>query len=88
MADFDNTNKGVIFKNDQKGNDKSPSYRGKGNFKGVDFELACWVKQDKNGNSYFTVAFSEPYKKDEGSSHQRAGNNLPNDDDEQSNLPF
>lgn len=64
MADYDNTNKGVIFKNDTKGNDKAPIYRGKGNFKGQDFEVAMWVKKDKNDNSYFTVAFSEPYVKD------------------------
>jgi uncharacterized protein (DUF736 family) len=59
MADYDNTNKGVIFAN-KSDNEKAPAYKGKGNYKGVDFEMALWIKQDKNGNDYFTVKFEEP----------------------------
>lgn len=84
MADYDNTNKGVIFKNDQKGNDKAPMYRGKGNFEGKNFEMALWVKKDKNNNSYFTVAFSEPYVRSEETTNNRVISNEDDNDD----LPF
>ena len=65
MAEYDNTNRGIIFKNDKKGNEKAPEYTGKGNFKGTDFEISLWVKKDKNGKSYFSVSFKEPYKKEQ-----------------------
>ena len=45
----------------KKGNEKAPDYRGKGNFKGVDFEMSLWVNEGKNGK-YFSVKFKEPYQ--------------------------
>jgi hypothetical protein len=70
MAEYDNTNKGVAFKNDYKTEDKHPYYKGKGNFKGQDFEFGIWIKENDKGK-FLTFAFSEPYKK----------NNTPNSDD-------
>ncbi len=31
MSNYDNTNSGVLFKNDKKGNEKAPDYKGKVN---------------------------------------------------------
>ena len=62
MADFDNTNKGVAFKNDYKTEDKHPYYKGKGNFNGQDFEFGIWVKENDKGK-FLTFSFSEPYVK-------------------------
>jgi hypothetical protein len=65
MPDFDNTNKGVAFKNDYKTEDKHPYYKGKGNFNGVDFDIAVWKRTSAKGD-FLSIAFSEPYvKKDD-----------------------
>jgi len=40
---FDNTNKGVMFKND-KTNDAQPDYRGSANIDGVEMWASGWIK--------------------------------------------
>jgi len=44
MSNYDNTNSGVLFPNDQKGNEKAPNYKGKLNVAGKDYDLAGWVR--------------------------------------------
>lgn len=46
---YDNTNRGVLFVNDKKGNEKAPDRTGKINVDGVDFKLAGWIKEGKKG---------------------------------------
>jgi uncharacterized protein (DUF736 family) len=84
MAEEKYVNKGIIFKNDKaKGNE--PAYKGKGNFNGQDFEIGCWVKQDRNGKDYFSVKFSPPYVKPEQATNQP---DLQEGDKDGQNLPF
>jgi uncharacterized protein (DUF736 family) len=61
---YDNTNRGAIFKNDRKEKDTHPDYRGKINVDGVEKEISLWVKQSKDGKSFFSASISEPYVKD------------------------
>lgn len=63
MADYDNRNKGVAFKNDYKTDDKHPTWKGNGNFNGQDFELAIWERTSPKGQ-FFSISFSEPYIKE------------------------
>ena len=70
-------NQAAIFKNDKKGNDKAPDYRGKGMVNGKEVEMALWVKTSKAGQSYFSVSFKEPY--------QQPAKGIGNDSE---NLPF
>lgn len=63
MSNYDNTNSGVLFKNDKKGNEKAPDYKGKINVNGKDYDLAGWLREGKTGN-FLSVKISEPYKKD------------------------
>jgi len=55
-------NAGAIFKNDKKGNEKAPDYKGKAVVDGVEKEMALWLKKSKAGASYMSISFSEPYK--------------------------
>jgi len=79
MPEYDNTNSGVLFRNDKKTSEKAPEYTGKINVDGVDKEIAAWVKESKAGKKFFSIKVSEPYKKEESSS-------TPADDD--SEIPF
>jgi uncharacterized protein (DUF736 family) len=62
MSNYDNTNKGALFTNDQKGNEKAPNYKGKLNVNGKEYEIAGWVRQGKSG-SFLSLTVSEPYQK-------------------------
>ena len=56
MADYDNTNTGAIFVNDKKTSDKHPDRKGSLNVGGVDYWLSGWLKKDKNGNPFMSLA--------------------------------
>jgi len=58
-------NSGAIFKNTNKKAETHPDYKGKVNVNGKEMEIALWVKQSKDGKSYFSASFSEPYVKQE-----------------------
>jgi uncharacterized protein (DUF736 family) len=40
---------GTLFKNDKKGNEKAPDYRGEAMIDGVMHKVAGWLKDGKNG---------------------------------------
>jgi uncharacterized protein (DUF736 family) len=78
MSNYDNTNSGVLFQNDKKGNEKAPDYKGKLNVNGKDYELAGWLRDGKTGK-FLSVKIQEPKQKTETSEKQEAKN---------SDLPF
>jgi hypothetical protein len=53
MAEYDNTNRGVLFLNDRQSNDKRPGYKGKVNVAGVEYRISGWVK--KNDDNTFKL---------------------------------
>lgn len=62
---YDDSNRGVLFANDRKDKDSQPDFRGKGNYNGTDFEVAAWKKKDRNGKSFISLSFKEPYRKEQ-----------------------
>jgi uncharacterized protein (DUF736 family) len=60
---YDNNNKGVLFKNDKKGNEKAPDYKGVGNFDGKDFKIAVWLRESGKGTKYMSLSFQADEKK-------------------------
>lgn len=49
MPEYDNTNRGVLFKNDRKESDKHSDYRGSINVGGQEFWLDAWIKKGQKG---------------------------------------
>ena len=41
MSEYDNTNRGVLFKNDRKESDSHPDYKGQINVDGTEFWLSA-----------------------------------------------
>jgi hypothetical protein len=59
MAEFDNTNRGVLFRAKEKKTDKHPDYTGSINVGGKDYYLSAWLKDSKAGQKYFSMAVTE-----------------------------
>jgi uncharacterized protein (DUF736 family) len=53
VTDYDNTNKGVLFKNDRKENDKHPDYKGSINIDGAEFWLDAWINEARTSGKKF-----------------------------------
>lgn len=49
---YDNTNRGALFKNDDRKTDKHPEYSGSLNVDGVDYYLSGWIKEGKKGKFF------------------------------------
>lgn len=52
-------NSGSVFKNKRKEKDTHPDFTGEAKVKGVVHWVSMWVKQDKNGNPYYSFSFKE-----------------------------
>jgi hypothetical protein len=46
---YDNTNSGMLARNDKKETEKHPDFKGSINVDGVDYWLSAWVKEGKEG---------------------------------------
>ena len=60
QGQYDNTNRGIISKNDRKEKDTHPDYKGEINVGGVDYWLDGWIKQRKDGNGSFLSLSIKP----------------------------
>jgi hypothetical protein len=49
MTDYDNNNRGVLFKNDRKSQDSQPDYKGSINVNGQELWLSAWIKSGQKG---------------------------------------
>lgn len=61
--EYDNTNTGILTKNDKAGNEKRPDYRGFLNVAGVEHEIAGWIRKRKADGRPFlslTVQLARP----------------------------
>lgn len=47
--EYDNTDRGVLFKNDRKEQDNHPDYKGSINVGGTELWLSAWIKEGQKG---------------------------------------
>ena len=52
---FDNTNRGVLFPNDKKGNEKRPDFKGSIDIEGVEYKLSSWVRISAKGEKFHAI---------------------------------
>lgn len=58
MSNYDNNMRGVLFKNDKKGNEKRPDYRGSAVIDNADFNVSGWIQASKkDGSKYMSLRF-------------------------------
>lgn len=81
--EYDETNKGVIFLEQDKKTEKSPDYTGKVNVEGAEFRIAGWKRVSKNGKPFISLAVSDPDERQSGyEKAKQVAEGLKKDDDE------
>lgn len=58
MAEYDNTNTGVLFRNEYKQKPNQPDYTGTANINGDDYKVAGWKKTSKAGKQFMSLAYT------------------------------
>ena len=66
MADYDDTNRGVLFYELEKKSEKAPDFTGTVNVNGKEWRLAGWERTSKNGKNFISIAVSEPNPRETG----------------------
>lgn len=56
MSDYDNTNRGGLWKNARKDRDTHPDYTGSINVGGSDFWLSAWLKTARDGSKFMSLS--------------------------------
>jgi len=52
MTEYDNTNRGALFKNTRREKDSHPEYNGSINVDGHDYWISGWVKDGRSGKFF------------------------------------
>jgi hypothetical protein len=50
---YDNTNSGILSRNERKEKDTHPDHTGQLNVEGVDYYVSAWIKERKDGTGKF-----------------------------------
>lgn len=58
MSDFDNTNRGSIWKNDKKDKDTHPDFTGSLNVAGVEYWVSAWKRKEGASPKVPALSFS------------------------------
>lgn len=77
---YDDTNRGALFKEQDKQSDKHPDYKGSINVDGKDYWLSAWIKEAQSGRKYMSLSV-EPKEKQGGKQPAGRGKHSSDFDD-------
>ena len=84
MPEYDNTNRGALFRNQKKEKPTQPDYNGTLNVNGAEFWLSAWLETAKSGKKYFSLSVKPKERERQDAAPQRG---VPYDDTDK-DLPF
>jgi len=82
MQEYDNTNSGVLFREQEKKSEKHPDFKGSINVEGNDYWLSGWVNEAKDGRKYFKLSV-QPKESQGAKPAPKQSNSFTNED-----IPF
>ena len=87
MTDYDNTNRGAIWKNDRKEQETHPDFKGSLNVEGKDYWVSAWKKKEGANPQSPALSFSIQLK-EEKAKPANASNTAEAQDDFDDDIPF
>ena len=88
MEEFDNTNRGAMFKNDKEGNEKRPDYTGSLNVEGTEYKLSAWIREAKSGSKFMSIACDKKEAKPAAKPAPRRNSDVSGFDPDTDEIPF
>lgn len=87
MSQYDNTNSGILSRNERKEKDTHPDFTGQINVEGVDYWLSGWIKERRDGSGkFFSLSVRRKEERSsQGRGRQAAGKPAADFDDD---IPF
>ena len=86
MTEYDNTNRGQIWKNDDKQSDTHPDFKGTINVEGVEYWVSAWKRKPDANPKAPALSFSIKLKESQAPQAKEAINKPVDDFDD--DLPF
>lgn len=84
MSEFNNTDRGALFKNKDKMAEAHPDYNGTINVKGEDFWISAWLKTSKAGVKFMSLSVKEK----KAAAPKPASRPAPKDEEFSDDVPF
>lgn len=84
---YDNTNRGALFKNDRKESDSHPDLSGQINVDGKDYWLSGWSKRNDDG-SFKVLSLSVKPKEQQGGRQKDASQKAHQESFSDDDIPF
>ena len=90
---YDNTNSGMIARNENRKTDKHPEFTGSLNVEGVDFWVSAWVNEGREGGKmegkkYFSLKISRKEQSVRGAPPISSGHPKPDTGFIDEDIPF
>jgi hypothetical protein len=82
-ATYDDSNRGALFRNQDKQKESDRDYSGSLNVGGIEYWISGWVRESKNGKKYLAIAL-KPKNEAAGANNPKAGGHTPFNDE----IPF
>ena len=83
MSEYDNTNSGALFKNnDKREGKKDPDYKGSVNVEGTEYWVSSWINTSKAGDKYMSLKLKAKEPRQESAAPAKAEPQQPDFDDE------
>lgn len=77
---YDNTNRGILSRNDRRENDRQPEFKGSINIEGVEYWLSGWVKESARGKFFSLSVKAKEERATPAVSREPGSDDMPNDD--------
>jgi hypothetical protein len=90
MSEYDNTNRGSIWKNERKTTDKHPDFTGSLDVEGKEYWVSAWKRKEGASAKAPSLSFSIKPKDDDGTGHRdgQGGASSTNDDFDDNDIPW
>lgn len=89
MSEYDNNNRGVLFKNDNKETDKHPDYKGRIDINGQEYWLSAWIKERRGTNQkYMSLSVGDRVEPKEPPHQDTVITDISDDPIDLSEIPF